>query len=173
MLDLVPLTRARRKVRDVDAQPQVIGQTLQRGFPAPRAIAVTAARIGGDIEGVRGGGYAWRPIIVHHCLIDATAKAGVSWWRPTLTQALFRAMSYMPSPTARPDCRDGHPTSRRVGRSREEGTPLSRHMNLHDTNANTARAPTRACENTGTEAGRRAREVTRACVCRFRPQTVG
>jgi hypothetical protein len=38
-------------------------------------------------------GYACRPIIVHHWRIDATAKAGVSWSRPTLTHASLRATS--------------------------------------------------------------------------------
>src|SRR5512138_11981 len=45
MLDLVPLARARRDVRDVDGQAQVVGEPLQRGLPAARPIAVAAAGI--------------------------------------------------------------------------------------------------------------------------------
>ena len=39
-------------------------------------------------------GYAGLPIIFHHWRIEATANSGVSWSRPTLTQASLRAMSY-------------------------------------------------------------------------------
>ena len=52
VLDLVPLARARREVRDVDAEAQVVGQALQRGLPAARPIAVAAAGVGGDVERV-------------------------------------------------------------------------------------------------------------------------
>jgi hypothetical protein len=70
-------TRARWEMRDVDAEAQVVGQPLQRGFPAARPIPVAAAGVGGDGERVCRG-YACRPNIVHHWRIEATAKAGVS-----------------------------------------------------------------------------------------------
>jgi len=50
VLDLVPLARAGREMADRDPQPQVVGQTLQRHFPQPRAISVTATGIGSDQE---------------------------------------------------------------------------------------------------------------------------
>jgi hypothetical protein len=52
VLNLVPLAGAGRRVGDVDAQTQVIGQPLQFCLPCALAIAVAAARIGRDQEGV-------------------------------------------------------------------------------------------------------------------------
>ncbi len=39
----------------MDAQTEVVGQALQCGLPPARAIAVAAAGIGGDVEGIRRG----------------------------------------------------------------------------------------------------------------------
>ena len=52
MLDLVPLARAGREVRDVDGAAQVVGEPLQRGLPPTGPIPVAAARVGGDIKRV-------------------------------------------------------------------------------------------------------------------------
>jgi hypothetical protein len=52
MLDLVLLARARREIRDVNPEAQVIGQLLQLLLPRARAIAVAAARIGRDEQRV-------------------------------------------------------------------------------------------------------------------------
>jgi len=45
MLNLVPFTRARGKVTDLDPQAQLIGQTLQGYLPQPHPVAVASARI--------------------------------------------------------------------------------------------------------------------------------
>ena len=50
VLDLVPLAGARRKVRDMDGQVEIIRQPLEFGFPQPDPAAVTAATIGCDIQ---------------------------------------------------------------------------------------------------------------------------
>ena len=50
MLDLVPLAGARREVAHVDRESEGVGEPLQLSFPDARAIAVAAARIGGDEE---------------------------------------------------------------------------------------------------------------------------
>src|SRR6266508_2183650 len=92
MLDLVPLARPWRKVTDSDAQPSVVGEPLQFVLPRQRTVPVASPRVRRDEE-VRGFGYAHRPIIFHHCRIEATANLGVSWSRPTLTHASLRAMS--------------------------------------------------------------------------------
>ena len=49
VFNLVPLARARREMRDMDAQAEVVGQLLQGGLPPARAIAVAAAGIGRDV----------------------------------------------------------------------------------------------------------------------------
>src|SRR5437867_923243 len=47
VLNLVPLARPGREVRDMNAQPQVIGQALHFHLPRSTSIAVAAARVGG------------------------------------------------------------------------------------------------------------------------------
>ena len=50
VLDLIPLARARRKVRDMEGQVEIIGQPLEFGFPQSHPAAVTASPISRDIE---------------------------------------------------------------------------------------------------------------------------
>ena len=50
MLDLIPLARARRKMRDMDRKVESFGQPLQLSFPQADATAVTPPSIGRDIE---------------------------------------------------------------------------------------------------------------------------
>src|SRR5436853_625812 len=50
VFDLVPFARARREVRDVDAEAEVIRDTLETLLPRPGAIRIAAARVGGDQE---------------------------------------------------------------------------------------------------------------------------
>src|SRR5580658_3952834 len=47
VLDLVPLARAGRVVRDCDVESGLVREALQLQFPEPRAVAVASAAIGG------------------------------------------------------------------------------------------------------------------------------
>ncbi len=49
-LDLIPLARTRRTVRDLEGQVEISGQPLEFGFPQAHPAAVTAAPGGCDIE---------------------------------------------------------------------------------------------------------------------------
>lgn len=53
VLNLVPLAGARRKVTDMDRQPQLGRQVLQCQLPKAAAAAVAAAPIGGDQQFLR------------------------------------------------------------------------------------------------------------------------
>src|SRR5712691_4055867 len=48
MLDLIPLTRARRKMTDRNVQCRLIGKLLQLQLPEPQAPAVATTPVGGD-----------------------------------------------------------------------------------------------------------------------------
>ena len=60
VLDLVPLARAGREVADPDCDAELVGEALQLVLPDARAIAVAAARVGGD-EDLARLGVALRP----------------------------------------------------------------------------------------------------------------
>lgn len=50
VLDLVPLRGPRRQVRDVDLQPRLVGELLQRLLPQPVPAAVAAPAVARDVE---------------------------------------------------------------------------------------------------------------------------
>ena len=55
MLDLVPFTRAWRKVTDRQRQPHLVGQPLEGPLPETRPMSVAAAAIGRDQQGAGAG----------------------------------------------------------------------------------------------------------------------
>ena len=91
MLDLIPLTRPWRQMTDTDSKLAVVGEALQLAFPQSSPSAVAAAAVGGNEQRL-----GLRIICSHHARIEATAKAGVSWSTPTLTQPVFACRSYTP-----------------------------------------------------------------------------
>jgi len=52
MFDLIPLTGPRRKVPDVDRDPDLIGELLEFHFPQPIATSITPPAIGRDEDRV-------------------------------------------------------------------------------------------------------------------------
>src|SRR5262249_36882141 len=48
VLDLIPLRRPRREVRDADGEAAAIGEPLQLELPEARACSVAAAAVGGN-----------------------------------------------------------------------------------------------------------------------------
>lgn len=92
VLDGVPFRCAGREMAHGDLQTRFHGQRGQFELPGTGAIAVGAARVGGDEQapGLRVGGAANRG---HQRRIEATAKAAVSWSVPTLTQPVLALRS--------------------------------------------------------------------------------
>lgn len=67
------------------------GEPGEFGFPGAGAVAMGAARVGGDQRPAVG--QAVRPALLHQQRMDSTAYAAVSWSVPTVTQPVFAATS--------------------------------------------------------------------------------